>query len=542
MRKHLEPRRYLIEFSSAALPHVFTDVLVIGSGVAGLGAALTAAASPAQPDVLVICKDALDETSTSHAQGGIAVALDPADSPDAHFRDTLQAGYGLCHPDVVRAVVTEGPERIRELMAWGAHFDRRNDHFDLAHEGGHCQPRIIHARGDSTGAEVQDILLRRVRATPRIRVLEYTFAIDLLTQNNTCLGVLVHSRERGLLLIWAAQTILATGGAGQVYRETTNPEVATGDGLAMAYRAGAQIRDLEFVQFHPTTLYLAGARRILITEAVRGAGAVLRNRYGERFMPAYHEAAELAPRDVVSRAILAETHRTGDTNVYLDLTHLPPQVVDHHFPRLHQLREEFDLDPLRDLIPVFPSAHYMVGGVTVDVEARTTVQNLLACGEVASTGLHGANRLGSNSLLEGLVFGVRAGRTAASTITPNASPHAVPRLESHLVPRQAHIDLVDVSNSLKSVMWRHVGLERSEKTLADAEERIDFWCSYVLNNVFEHPAGWTLQNLLTIAKLITVGARRRQESRGCHYRTDFPHPDDKHWKHHNVIQRPIAGD
>jgi len=540
MKKHVDPRRFLVEFRSSALPHIFTDVLVIGTGVAGLRAAIAAGQ---HARVLLLSKDAINETNTNHAQGGIAVVLDKADSAEEHIGDTLRAGYGLCDPEVVRTVISEGPPLVRQLVSWGAQFDRENDEFVFAQEGGHRRPRVIHARGDATGAEVQQTLQRHVEQCDRVQVMEHAFTIDLLTLDNRCYGALVMTKERGLLLVWANETILATGGAGQLYRETTNPPVATGDGLAMAYRAGAELRDLEFVQFHPTTLYVAGAARTLITEAVRGAGALLLNRFGERFMPHHHEAAELAPRDVVSRCMLAEMRRTGDTNCYLDLTHLDPKVLRTRFPLICQLCKEFDIEVTEDLVPVCPSAHYMIGGVAVDLCGRTTVESLLSCGEVASTGLHGANRLGSNSLLEGLVFGLRAGEAAGDAAAHAPAPAAPKSIASQLpAGKYGHIDLVDVRNSLKSCMWRCVGMERHEDGLAQADERIDFWCSYVLDTQFDHTEGWTLQNELAVAKFIAFCARQRTESRGAHYRTDYPATDGAHWKRHSPVQRSIVGD
>ncbi len=401
--------RYLVGFDSPLLPHRFTDVLVIGSGVAGLRAAIEAAR---HANVVVITKDELNECSTDRAQGGIAAALGPGDSPEKHAADTIAVGCGLCDPATVRLVVEQGPELVRELAQWGAAFDREGDGLSLAIEGGHRCARVAHARGDATGAEIEETLLRKVASTPNIQTIKHTFAIDLLTLDGICLGAATWSHARGLTLIWAKAVILATGGAGQVYRETTNPRVATGDGLAMAYRAGCELRDLEFVQFHPTTLYVAGAARVLISEAARGEGGILVNKLGERFMEKYSPMKELAPRDVVSRAILAEMQRTGDTNVYLDLTHVPPDRLAARFPLIKEMCSLFDIDIAEDLIPVCPSAHYMIGGVTADHRGQTTIGRLYACGEVASTGLHGANRLGSNSLLEGLVFGRAAGDAA----------------------------------------------------------------------------------------------------------------------------------
>ena len=403
--------RYLIPFDSSSLPHRFTDVLVIGSGAAGLRAAIAASR---HADVTVITKDELKESNTDRAQGGIAAAFAPDDSVEQHIADTLAVGCGLCDRPAVDFVVGQGPDHIRELATWGARFDLEHGRFDLAREGGHAHPRVVHAQGDATGAEVQRVLTRRLKQTPNIRQIEHTFAIDLLTLDNTCLGAVTWSHARGITLIWAKTVILATGGAGRVYRETTNPRIATGDGLAIAHRAGCELRDLEFVQFHPTTLYVAGAARVLISEAVRGEGGILRNKLGERFMSKYSPMKELAPRDLVSRAILTEMQHTGDTNVYLDVTHVDPARLAVRFPFIKEMCSLFDINISEDLIPVCPSAHYLIGGVATDLTGRTTVDRLHACGEVACTGLHGANRLGSNSLLEGLVLGRSTGDAAGA--------------------------------------------------------------------------------------------------------------------------------
>ena len=536
MKKHIEPRRFLLEFDSHELPHRFVDVLVIGSGVAGLSAALAAAR---HGEVVLVSKAELRESNTDYAQGGVAVVLGPPDSVEAHAADTLAVGQGLCAPEVVELVVREGPERVRELIAAGAQFDSDAGRLNLTREGGHSQARIIHARGDATGAEIERTLLREVLASPRIHCMEHTYAVDLLTDNGECLGALLSNQTQGLTLAWAKQTILASGGIGQVYRETTNPEVATGDGIALAYRAGAVLQDMEFVQFHPTTLYIAGASRWLISETVRGEGGMLLNRHGQRFMARYDPAAELAPRDVVSRAILAEMRATGATHVYLDLRHLDPNRVRERFPSIARVCSQFGLDLAEDLIPVRPSAHYMIGGVRTDLAAGTSIARLHACGECACSGLHGANRLGSNSLLEGLVFGFHAGETAGRAAAAHAEDAKPTPIRSRFAAlRKDELDLRDISNALKSLMWRNVGIERDEAALGEAEESIDFWCGYVLAHIFAFRGGWELQNMLTAAKIITVAARRRQESRGVHFRSDFPDTDDEHWKTHITFQRP----
>jgi len=338
-------------------------------------------------------------------------------------------------------------------------------------------------------------------------------------------------------MLWAKQVILASGGCGRVYRETTNPEIATGDGLAIAFRAGVELHDMEFVQFHPTTLYVAGASRALITEAARGEGGILVNAKGERFMPRYHKRAELAPRDAVSRSILREMQRTNTTCVYLDLTHIPKERLLTRFPGIRDLCATFDIDITKDKIPVRPSAHYMIGGVKVAHDGSANIQNLFACGEAAATGLHGANRLGSNSLLEAVVYGQRTGAEAGRRAAKRREP--IPKRITSMLnsPKAVAIDLEDVRNSLRSLMWRNVAIERAAGPLKEAEKMIDFWCSYVMDKEFHSIKGWELQNMLTVARLITGAADTREESRGVHYRSDFPHLDNKNWQRHIVIRR-----
>jgi L-aspartate oxidase len=529
MRRYIGARRYLTQFDTWRVPHVYCGVLIIGSGVAGLRAAIAAAQ---HTKVLVVTKQEPDDSNTNKAQGGIAAVVSPDDSFEDHIADTLAAGHGLCDPQVVDFVVRQAPTRIGELAEWGAQFDRKGDHLAPGLEGGHSAPRIVQARGDATGLEVSQTLLKHVRANGDIQLVDHAYAVDLLTTEQGCVGAIIADKRWGMILVWAKRVILATGGAGQLYRETTNPDIATADGVAIAYRAGAELRDLEFVQFHPTTLYVAGAARALISETLRGYGAILRNRDGDAFMSRYHPDGDLAPRDAVSRAIVEEMRRTNASQVNLDLTHLQSEHVLERFPTLRSLCADFDIDISTDLIPIRPSAHYAMGGVTVDHDGRTTVPGLFAAGEVSNTGLHGANRLGSNSLLEGLVYGLHtgdlAGREAASL--PDQTPV---RLHSDFTPpRRAPINLTDMRNSLRSMMTRSVGIERVKGELVEGENSIDFWSTYVMEQEFASPDGWELQNMLTVAKLITVCADQREETRGAHYRTDFPTLDDVHWKSH----------
>ncbi|MFQ5862244.1 MAG: L-aspartate oxidase [Candidatus Brocadiales bacterium] len=532
MNNQEQLRRYLTGFDTTQLPYITTDVLVIGSGVAGLIAAVEASR---EGRVLIVSKDKLGENNTMHAQGGIAAVLAPEDSFDNHIRDTLDAGQGLCELTVVEKVVKKGPSRIKALMGLGTCFDRENGQLALTVEGGHSHPRILRGRGDRTGMVVEEALLNFIKKHNNISTLEHYFAIDLLTVDGQCCGTIVWHKHKGKMVIWAKETVLATGGCGQLYRETTNSDIATGDGIAMAHRAGATLRDLEFIQFHPTTLYIAGAARSLATEALRGEGAILINKVGERFMPKYHPMAELAPRDVVSRSIVREMQSTEYTHVYLDVRHIHKDRLKTRFPKIWSTCASFHVDISKEVIPVRPSAHYTIGGVKVDEKSRTDIEHLYACGETASTGLHGANRLGSNSLLECLVYGHTAGSEIANALRRNK--HQVYPLKVKIeAKRQRGLNLGDIRYALKSLMWRGVGVERDEKHLRDAVEEIGHWSEYVMDKEFHTPYGWELQNMLLLSRLITGSAQERKETRGVHYRSDFPSRDDKHWKRHITVR------
>jgi L-aspartate oxidase len=516
------PRRYLVRFGPKQTTHLFTDLLIIGGGIAGLRAALEV---PSDMQVLVVTKDRLQLSNSSWAQGGIAVVRSPEDRFENHIEDTLTAGAGLCKRDIVELVVREAPQQVDDLIRYGAQFDA-----EIGKEGGHSHNRIVHALGDATGFEVMRAIIERARQARNITLWDRTFTIDLLTHDGACVGVLVAKPKRDLQLIWAKQTILASGGVGMIYRETTNPPVATGDGMAAAYRAGAELRDMEFMQFHPTVLYVAGSSRYLISEAVRGAGAYLRDKNGHRFMPEEDPRGELATRDVVSRAIVRRMERTQHPNVYLDLAHLDPIKVRQHFPGIDKVCREFGLDITKDRIPVRPGAHYMVGGVTVDAGGRTTLPGLWAAGEVTSSGLHGANRLASNSLLEGLVYGAACGRGAAEAARRMPDTFRVPPVLSRFEPDNAgHLDVADLTSSLRSLMVRHMGIVRDQNGMQEAERTVAFWCRYVLRREFHARAGWELQNLLTVARLMIWSALQRTESRGVHFRSDHPNRDDGHW-------------
>jgi L-aspartate oxidase len=546
-----DQRRYLIPFRSGLLPQIFTDTLVIGAGVAGLRAAIAASA---HGEVIILAKGDLKNTNTAWAQGGIAGVLggpslrdEGDDTVEAHAQDTLTAGAGTCDAAIVKLVTERGPGLIDELIGWGMNIDRDGAKPALGREGGHSAPRIVHAGGDATGRELQRVLLAKVRSipAPTIRLFEKCFALDLITPTAEpgapVMGAITHHPKHGLQMIWAKATILATGGAGVLYRETTNPPLATADGLAMAYRAGATLADMAYVQFHPTTLYLAGASRALITEAIRGHGAYLLDASGQRFMKDVHPLAELAPRDIVSHEIVRQIARQGGGNVFLDCRHITDFAA--RFPEIAALLKRFDLNPKTDLIPVHPAAHYMVGGVKTDRSARTDVPGLYAAGECTCTGLHGANRLASNSLLEGLVFGEVAGRTCAEMKLPGGAGgvstsaerppgwagstqrHAPVPIISDIRPSdRGELDLTDVRSSLRSAMWKNVGIERNEPRLSGVIEMIDFWARYTLDKIFDDPVGWETQNLLLVGAAVARSAAWREESRGCHFRSDFPEP------------------
>ncbi len=516
----------LLSVDSRRVPLFRFDVLVVGSGAAGSAAALAAARAGAE--VALLTKGDLEDTNTVWAQGGMAAVLGDDDSFDEHVADTLAVGCGLSERDVVERVVRGGPQAVTRLLEWGATFDRRPDGaLDLSREGGHSHPRIVHAFGDATGREIQRVAARAVAEHPRVTAFPDTFAVDLLcAKDGRVVGVLACPGGGGDYNVFSADAVvLATGGAGQLYRETTNPAIATGDGVAIALRAGARVRDLEFFQFHPTLLYIAGAARVLISEIVRGAGGVLRDRHGVRFMEAEHPDAELAPRDVVSRAVFRRMVATGDTSVYLDLRKVRS---DPHrlFPGISRICRFFGIDIARDPVPVRPGAHYMVGGIEVDEQGRSSVPGLWAVGECASSGLHGANRMGSNSLLEALVLGEVAGAAAASEQGGGLHEFEVrPPRDRETPPEGMSFNLQDVTYSLKSLMWRQLGVEREQSSMQDALHKIELWTRAVRALGAPEPRTWELTNMLTVARLCAIAALARQESRGVHFRVDRPQGD-----------------
>ncbi|MDA1265021.1 MAG: L-aspartate oxidase [Planctomycetota bacterium] len=533
---HLD--RYLVPFDPRRVPHYRFDVVVLGSGAAGSLAALTAANQGLA--VALVTKAALGETNTRYAQGGMAAVLGMEDSFDAHVADTLEVGCGLSEPGVVRRVVEGGPLAVQCLLDLGTSFDRtEGGAFALSREGGHSHHRVVHSRGTATGEEIQLRVREAVLEHEGVSTFSEQFVLDLLSdEDDRVVGVLCRDGRDERVAFLASQVVLATGGAGQLYRETTNPAIATADGVAMAVRAGASVRDMEFVQFHPTCLYIAGAARVLISEVLRGAGGVLRDRYGHRFMQEHHPAAELAPRDVVSRAAFERMVATNDTSVYLDLSDLDrdPHRV---FPGVSSICRFFGIDIAKDPIPVRPGCHYQVGGLWVDKEGRTTVQGLWAVGECSSTGLHGANRMGSNSLLEAIVCGQWVGKAAADAAREVPQRLIVPtsRREGPPAP-PVQVNVADLTYSLKSLMWRQLGVERGGEGIADALDSLAFWRRAVGQLPLVDAAGWELANMLTTATLIALGAQARTESRGVHYRLDHREADDA-W-HRHLVQTPIS--
>lgn len=517
-----------------------TDVLVIGSGIAGACAALHAADAGA--DVLLVSKGDVLDTNTAYAQGGIAVVRLAEDSLEAHVEDTLRVGAGLADPEVARAVIPGADAAVSWLEGLGTRFDQQQGQgggLELSREGGHSFPRVAHANGDATGQEIQRALAEALMRHPRIAVRPRTFVRDLIVRDGRCLGAIARQGELDLALETPA-VIVASGGTGQIFRETTNPTGASGDGHALCFRAGARMVDCEFVQFHPTTLYIAGASRFLISEIVRGAGAVLRDRTGDRFMPDIHPMAELAPRDVVSRSIIERMVATDDTHVYLDLSTVKgdPKAM---FPSIARICAGFDLDLARDPIPVRPGAHYCLGGAATDLDGRTSVPGLFAAGEAAGSGLHGANRLASNSLLEGAVLGRRAGLAAASHRTDPRSelPRRGAGAEAAACPPQLlHEDLL---YSLKSLMGRQAGLIREARGLAEAGNRIGFWNHYLVRAVLDDQRSIELANMLTVSALLVTAALQREESRGTHFRSDFPARDDDGFCRRIYLERAEDG-
>jgi L-aspartate oxidase len=502
------------------------DFLIIGSGIAGLRAAVELADAGT---VLILTKAEPREGNTGYAQGGIAAAVDPDDSPELHAADTLAAGDGICDAAAVRVLVEEGPRYVRELMDWGARFNLAADGSPaLAMEAAHSRRRVLHAK-DATGREIGRVLWVRTSSLAGIHTSEHARAVEIVTDaDRRCAGVRVLHENGRTSVVRAGIVLLATGGAGHVYSDTTNPLVASGDGIAMAYRAGAAVADLEFIQFHPTALHVPGHPRFLLSEALRGEGARLVNGDGEAFMRGYDPAGDLAPRDRVARAAEQEARRTGRP-VYLTLAHLDPEFVRERFPLISEVCRQAGFDIARDRIPVGPAAHYVMGGVQTDLDGRTSIPGLFAAGEVACTGVHGANRLASNSLLEGLVFGARAGRamrTSAGMAAANGAATDAAPGDVGTIPVTA--------TEVQTLMWRDVGLFRNRQGLESALETLEpAWRAVDASlraGARLDPDGWRTVSLLTVGRLIARAALRREESRGGHYRDDYPKRDDIHWQ------------
>ncbi|MCY3741959.1 MAG: L-aspartate oxidase [Candidatus Poribacteria bacterium] len=534
-----------------------TDVLIIGSGAAGLRAALAASE---HANVTLITKTTLTESNTHYAQGGIAVAMNLDDTIALHIKDTCAAGAGLCNVEAVEMMVSEGIPRVGELLDWGANFDWEGTLPRFTREAAHSRRRIVH-KGDATGRETTDVLIQRVLNTERIHVLQNTFAIDLLTdadvklaseETPTCYGVTAIVEEQ-VACIRAKATILATGGLGRIYPCTSNPKVATGDGFAAAWRAGCEMIDMEFVQFHPTTLFLDGAPNFLISEAVRGEGGKLLSIRGERFMEKYHEKGELAPRDVVSRAIQSEMDSTGFPCVFLDITHESEDFILERFPTISDTTKRYGLNINVDLIPVRPGAHFMMGGIRTNTDTQTNLKGLYACGEVACTGVHGANRLASNSLLECLVYGARAGTNAAIFANSYQAPVISGQLQEGFgaTTRDALTDnrklktdnysTESIKDVIRETLWKNVSIERNgeglQETLAELQDLMESLGSVLTNPEVADVATVETVNMLNVALMITQSALARTESRGAHYRADFPTQNDTEWQRRILITR-----
>lgn len=513
------------------------DVLIVGSGIAGLYTALNVYD---KINVLVITKGDITDSNSYNAQGGIAAAIGKDDSPDIHYHDTIMAGDGLCNPAAVRILVDNAPSIVEDLIRLGVEFDRdENGELDLGREGAHSRRRVLHSNGDSTGKAIMDVLIRHIieRKTPfRDKVM----VLELIVENNICRGVIVWDREREEIYpIYSGVTVLATGGIGQLYPFTTNPYVACGDGLAVAYDAGAELCDMEFVQFHPTVLKHPSAPSLLITESIRGEGGVLRNIRGERFVPRYHSMGELAPRDVVSRIITEEMEKTNSDYVYLDITHLSRDFILSHFPMIYGECLKYGIDITKDYIPVSPGAHYMMGGIMTNLKGETSIRGLYACGECAGTGIHGANRMASNSLLEGLVFGKIIAQEASKYVLHNGDIDILEEVTATEKKVSDKGSLDDYRRRLQDVMWKYCGIKREENGLKELLKEIGILEEEIRDLTVANFRDVETKNMLELAGLIGETAMERRESRGAHFRVDYPYRDDIYWQKHIVKKKEI---
>jgi L-aspartate oxidase len=509
-----------------------TDFVVVGAGIAGLRASVELSSAGR---VVVLAKREVTESNTQYAQGGIAAALSDDDEVSLHLEDTLKAGDGLVNEEAARVLVEEGPPRIEELIEWGTQFDRAGSKIAFTREGAHSRNRVLHAHGDSTGREIGRALYLKAAAIKPITFREFEFTTDLLVEDGRVVGVRVLDKAGQLHEVRASSVLLATGGLGHVYSNTTNPDVATGDGVAMAFRAGAEISDMEFMQFHPTALFLKGAPRFLLSEALRGEGAYLRNLELKRFMPKYHELGELAPRDVVARAMAHELDlvKRADAAIYLDLTHLDADRVRKRFPTIYATCMHHNIDIATELVPIRPAAHYAMGGVRTDLWGRASLPGLYAAGEVACTGVHGANRLASNSLLEGLVYGARAAQDMSENLSTRTGKRAVAPAKLVETGNGHSAEVEKIIQKVQGLMWQHVGVVRDGKALQQVVPELRSLQSQLPppGDRRTHEAANILQSGLLIAR----SALAREESRGAHYRLDHPLRDDKKYQKHSVV-------
>lgn len=531
----MSDHRYIVDFNSDELEKVYSDVLIIGSGIAGV---YTALKINEERKVLILTKEKMEMSNSVLAQGGIAVSLGKSDSPELHFKDTLYAGAGLCNEESVWVLVNEAEQNIKDLCKYGVNFDKtEEDRLSLSREAAHSKNRIIHA-GDTTGKEVLDTLLAELVKRKNIEIRERVMAIDLITESNECRAILAFDEQKDKYCLYVAPVIIiASGGYGRLYFNTTNPEMATGDGDCLAYRAGCELMDLEFVQFHPTVLYHKDNKSFLISEAVRGEGGILRNVNGERFMSKYHELQELAPRDVVARAIFEEMKETNSTNVFVDITHKGKEWIENRFPNIYKTCLEYGIDMSKDYIPVAPAEHYCMGGIKVDVYGRTSVKGLFACGEAACNGIHGANRLASNSMLEGLVFGNKIS-TQVDEIVNNTNDN-FDLVASHYISKRVNKDINSEALiiEIQKLMVEKAGIVRKEETLREALNRIIEIENIIKDMKNENTKDMELQNIVLLSKFIVSSALERHESRGAHFRSDFPKIDDGLWKRNILIKK-----